>query len=134
MPTAREDHRRRLPSVDEVLREPRVHALEQDHGREAVVREVRAALAEARSEGSEADGDQRLRALPDELARRLAAAARPSLVRVINATGVVLHTNLGRAPLAARGGRGAWRSRRRLLEPRVRPRRPAAAATARSHA
>jgi L-seryl-tRNA(Ser) seleniumtransferase len=91
------DHRRRIPSVDEVLREPRVRELEVRHGREAVVRAVRAALAEAR----EGDPQESLRGLPDELARRLTAAATPTLVRVINATGVVVHTNLGRAPLAA---------------------------------
>jgi L-seryl-tRNA(Ser) seleniumtransferase len=82
--------------VDEVLRRPDVRALEQAHGREAVLREVRAALAEARGGG---DLEPRLRALPGELARRLSAAAAPTLLRVLNATGVVIHTNLGRAPL-----------------------------------
>jgi len=95
-----EDRRRHLPSVDEVLREPRVRELETRHGRDAVVREVRAALAEARGDASGAGREERLRALPDALAQRLQAAATPSLVRVINATGVVIHTNLGRAPLA----------------------------------
>jgi L-seryl-tRNA(Ser) seleniumtransferase len=100
MPAADDDRRRQLPSVDEVLRDPRVRALERQHGREVLVREVRAALSEARGDGDGAAREERLRALPDALARRLAAAAAPSLVRVINATGVVIHTNLGRAPLA----------------------------------
>jgi len=100
-PPAPDDLRRRLPPVDEVLREPRVRALEQGHGREVVLGHVRTLLAEARQAGASADVDQRLRALPDELERRLAAAAAPTLVRVINATGVVIHTNLGRAPLPA---------------------------------
>jgi len=100
VPDASDDRRRQLPSVDEVLREPRVRALEEEHGRDAVVRAVRDALAEARGDGGAAGREERLRALPETLARRLAAAAAPSLVRVINATGVVIHTNLGRAPLA----------------------------------
>jgi L-seryl-tRNA(Ser) seleniumtransferase len=98
--TARDDGRRRLPSVDEVLREPRVRALSDEHGREAVVRCVRLLLDELRRGGA-ADLDRRLGGLPAELEARLAAAGAPSLVRVINATGVVIHTNLGRAPLPA---------------------------------
>ena len=106
-PPARDDRRRHLPSVDEVLRDPRVRALERAHGRDALLRHVRALLAEARRDASgdlpgpaaSLTGEKRLRALPDELARRMAAAAAPRLVGVINATGVVIHTNLGRAPL-----------------------------------
>jgi L-seryl-tRNA(Ser) seleniumtransferase len=92
------DRRRTLPSVDRLLR---AHALEELlalHPRELVVRAVREALAGARSAGAAAPADE------DAWARRvgevLARAATPTLRRCVNATGVVLHTNLGRAPLA----------------------------------
>jgi L-seryl-tRNA(Ser) seleniumtransferase len=98
------DPRRLLPSVDHVLQRAEVRALEASHGRSRVVAEVRGLLEEARRLAMQGDttgvsaliGD-----LPGELARRVDAARRPSLVRVINATGVVIHTNLGRAPLPA---------------------------------
>jgi L-seryl-tRNA(Ser) seleniumtransferase len=98
------DLRRRLPSVDDVLRQPAVQALAERHGREPVVRHLRVLLDEARRHagaGSDAAVTELVDDLPDRLARRLEAAARPSLRRVINATGVVVHTNLGRAPLPA---------------------------------
>src|SRR5262249_5966264 len=84
---------RDLPSVDELLRSERLA----DVPREAAVDAARAALARAR-EGIRAGAD------PGDLVERtlaeLDAATRPRLRRVINASGVVLHTNLGRAPLA----------------------------------
>ena len=60
---------------------------------------LRSASAGGRRRGDRRRGDRRDR----ERARkaRLRAAMRPSLVRVINATGVIVHTNLGRAPLSA---------------------------------
>ncbi|HVR70302.1 MAG TPA: L-seryl-tRNA(Sec) selenium transferase, partial [Vicinamibacteria bacterium] len=98
------DLRRRLPSVDEVLRDDEVRDLETRHGRELLLRHVRPLLDEARSlagRGDEAGLTAALADLPARLGARLETAAAPSLTTVINATGVVIHTNLGRAPLPA---------------------------------
>jgi L-seryl-tRNA(Ser) seleniumtransferase len=98
------DLRRRLPSVDEVLRDGAVRALEARHGREMLLRQLRPLLDEARglaSGGDESALQAALAGLPARLLARLESAAAPSLTGVINATGVVIHTNLGRAPLPA---------------------------------
>lgn len=87
---------RELPSVDEAL--GKLAALERDFPRELIATEIRRALEDARRA-------IRTGATPPDLAARvrdaLSALMRPSLRRVINATGVILHTNLGRAPLGA---------------------------------
>ena len=89
------DTRRGLPSVDAVLRLAEV-APEERERLTAVLREV---LASARTRDAEApDAAQVLAAAREQLARR----DRPTLRRVLNATGVILHTNLGRAPLSER--------------------------------
>ncbi len=84
---------RTLPSVDRVLADPRLA----DASRPLALAAARAALERARDE-IRAGGD------PGDLVEatlaELAAARRPSLRRVLNATGVLIHTNLGRAPLA----------------------------------
>ena len=98
------DLRRLLPSVDEVLQRPEVRALEARHGRGLVVREVRGLVEEARAQAAAGDREavEAVRdALPTRLAARLERAQAPSLVSLINATGVVVHTNLGRSPLPA---------------------------------
>jgi L-seryl-tRNA(Ser) seleniumtransferase len=88
---------RTLPSVNELLADPRVAELEAERGHALAVEAVRAAIAEAREAllaGAE-PGDL------GELALAYAdAVGAPRLRRVLNATGVVVHTNLGRAPLA----------------------------------
>jgi L-seryl-tRNA(Ser) seleniumtransferase len=97
------DPRRLLPSVDQALQRPELSPLVEAHGREAVLLALRAALASLREgapRGPDALGEA-LAGLAENVAARLAAASRASLVRVINATGVVVHTNLGRAPLSA---------------------------------
>ena len=90
------DPRRQLPSIDALLAGPGVAELLAVHPRSLVVNAVRAVVDAARTNGGAAppEGwDAAVRAA----ALRLAT---PSLAPVINATGVVLHTNLGRAPLA----------------------------------
>jgi L-seryl-tRNA(Ser) seleniumtransferase len=94
---------RNLPAVTQVLAAPAAAALVAEHGRAAVVAAVRAALTELRqqlSDGSAADGALAPDAVAACAAAHLAREARPKLRPVINATGVVLHTNLGRAPMA----------------------------------
>lgn len=96
------DPRRLVPSVDLVLQRPELQRLVDAHGRAAVLVHLRAALSALRSRASAGGAglDAALAALPADVAARIAEAARPSLRRLINATGVVVHTNLGRAPLA----------------------------------
>ena len=85
---------RELPSVDALLRSPGGAALVAEHGRPATVEALREALAGARRSGTA----RRDLELVDDARRRLERP--PSLRRVLNATGVIVHTNLGRAPLA----------------------------------
>jgi L-seryl-tRNA(Ser) seleniumtransferase len=89
------DQRRRLPSVDRLLHQPAVQELLEIAPRGAVVAAVRESLAAARTR--RAGPPERWE---DDIRERLAQRSGASLLRVINATGVVLHTNLGRAPLA----------------------------------
>jgi L-seryl-tRNA(Ser) seleniumtransferase len=84
---------RQLPSVDSLL--GRAKGAVERHGRTATVEAIRTALGEARAAG-EARPAEALLARVEELLERP-----PSLRRVLNATGVIVHTNLGRAPLAA---------------------------------
>ena len=86
------DARRRLPSVDAVVRA----AGDVDLPRDRFVRAVRDVLAEARAAGATLDES----GAAEAARRRLTDRDRRTLRRVINATGVVLQTNLGRAPLA----------------------------------
>src|SRR6266699_3067804 len=90
------DPRRQLPSVDSLLAGPGVRSLLATHPRTLIVKAARAAVDAARDNGGTAppEGwDAAVRAAVTRLAEA-------SLAPVINATGVVLHTNLGRAPLA----------------------------------
>ena len=97
---------RKLPSTDEVLRQPEVQALADCEGHAAVTESVRAVLARLRQEIAddrlnEKSLDLALGRLPAAIERHVRHALSYSLRPLINATGVILHTNLGRAPLAA---------------------------------
>ena len=92
------DPRRALPSVNALLERAAIRALLAQAPRAVVVNAVRATIDEARSGASVPRDDAEWAAA---ISAALERAQRPSLRRVINATGVILHTNLGRAPLAA---------------------------------
>ena len=91
------DTRRALPSVGVLIERPALRALADRVPRALVTEALRALIAAARNGATlPADDDAWARAVEAHVAAR----TRPSLRAAINATGVVLHTNLGRAPLA----------------------------------
>jgi len=95
---------RRLPSVDEFLLRPRVAALCATLERGYAVESVRGVLAQVRLEITSGELTDETAIEPAALEERVViqveAELAPSLQPVINASGVILHTNLGRAPLA----------------------------------
>ncbi len=99
------DPRRRLPALERLLVLPEVVRLLSLYGRERVAIQLRDALAGLRERlaGGELAGPGELEAavaaLPGAAATALAAELGAPLRRVLNASGVLLHTNLGRAPL-----------------------------------
>lgn len=92
---------RSLPSVDKLLLTASAQALSSAYGREALTDALRTVLDDTRQAIRTGEA---LSITPDALieqaARKLSAAFRPTLRPVINATGVIIHTNLGRAPLS----------------------------------
>lgn len=102
MPTPLHDILRRLPSVDQLLAEPSIAALLAAEPRPLVVREIRRVLDDLRG-SLRADADAAAPPAIGDIAagvvRRVTGRTRGPR-RVLNATGVVLHTNLGRARLA----------------------------------
>jgi L-seryl-tRNA(Ser) seleniumtransferase len=91
---------RRLPKTDELLKRDELVALAQANPRPVVLGAVRDAIEAARARilgGDEAAVDAS--AVAAEAVRLVEERMRPSLRRVINATGIIVHTNLGRSPL-----------------------------------
>jgi L-seryl-tRNA(Ser) seleniumtransferase len=92
---------RAIPSIEQLRQRDAIRALEARHGRRTVVDALRAEAAAIRERLVREPG---LSNVPDLLERavavRLESVTAPSLVPVLNATGVIVHTNLGRAPLA----------------------------------
>jgi L-seryl-tRNA(Ser) seleniumtransferase len=109
---------RSLPSVNDVLQCPAIQALSDRHSHEAIVRAVRQQLDEVRQglgSGENVDGRLGLDALAAAVSARMEKEERPKLRTVINATGIVLHTNLGRAPMAEEAARAAYEAARGYL-------------------
>jgi L-seryl-tRNA(Ser) seleniumtransferase len=104
--TSKSDLYRLLPSVDELLKSADLTELLAREGQPAVTESVRTVLANVREEitsgtiSSQQAVELAVSHLPRAVEKHLRSAMEFSLKPVINATGVVLHTNLGRAPLA----------------------------------
>jgi L-seryl-tRNA(Ser) seleniumtransferase len=94
-----------IPSIEQLRQREAMRALETRYGRTALLDALRAETSDLRERlasgrlAAISVGDA-VEAIERGTAERLRAAMRPSLVRTINATGVIVHTNLGRAPLA----------------------------------
>ncbi len=90
-----------LPSVDQVLTSPKGKKIEEKYGYNPVVKAIRTSLDKARLEHLQEGA-----AIPDLESILVAAEGllaswlKPTLFQVLNATGVIVHTNLGRAPLS----------------------------------
>jgi L-seryl-tRNA(Ser) seleniumtransferase len=97
---------RSIPSIERLRQRPAIRALEARFGADATLAALRAGAAELRQsaadrgEAASDDVEGVASRIEDIVCTRLAEQFEPSLAPVINATGVVLHTNLGRAPLA----------------------------------
>src|SRR5258708_30786587 len=96
---------RQIPSVDELLTQPRLASLAQRVDREMLVEITRTVLADLRAritgEATAAVLAVDSLSLEERIASMVERVLASSLEPVINATGVILHTNLGRAPLSA---------------------------------
>jgi L-seryl-tRNA(Ser) seleniumtransferase len=95
-----QDQLRALPAVDTLLNTDTAATLIEQYGRALTVDGLRTALDEARAAIRAGDGAPDAAALLDHTTALLAARHAPTLRPVINATGVIVHTNLGRAPLS----------------------------------
>src|SRR5688572_13160176 len=94
-----------IPSIEQLRQRPAVRSLETQYGHEALVQALRDAAAGFRTRLTEGGGappseETAADTIARDAERRLAQGFEPSLQSVINATGVIIHTNLGRAPIA----------------------------------
>jgi L-seryl-tRNA(Ser) seleniumtransferase len=109
---------RHLPAVNDVLAAAPVHALTSTHAHDALVAAIRAELDELRqrlTQGAVPDGLCDAVAVAQQVVSRIERETRPKLRTVLNATGIVLHTNLGRAPIAEEAAQAAYEAARGYL-------------------
>ena len=91
---------RRLPSVDRVVSEQRIRQLEETYPHELLVEVFRQHLQHVRRSIAGGIACPSIDHIVESICTKVCALESPGLRPVINATGVVLHTNLGRAPLS----------------------------------
>jgi len=102
-----------IPSVDELLREKELQRLSGIYPRTVVVDCIREYLQEFRKLVMATDTEEGLAAMDTEMmvggiAKKVHEKMKNNLINVVNATGVVLHTNLGRSPLSSRLKDSIW--------------------------
>jgi L-seryl-tRNA(Ser) seleniumtransferase len=117
MPDASANPYRNLPAVNDVLQAPQLAALAERYAHDAIVEAIRAELADIRArltQGHALNGCTPA-SIAEAIAARLHHTHRPLLRSVINATGIVLHTNLGRAVIAEDAARAAYEAARGYL-------------------
>jgi L-seryl-tRNA(Ser) seleniumtransferase len=101
---------RRLPAVNDLLQLPVIRSLTSAHAHERVVAAIRAVLDDLRRRlgaGEPTDSAAQPDAIAQQVASQLSNDMRPRVCGVINATGIVLHTNIGRAPIAPEAAEAA---------------------------
>lgn len=91
---------RHLPSVDKVISDKRIMLLKDAYSHEAVINLVRSQLEKVRLSIAAGNPCPPFDHIIDSICARAQVVWQPSLCPVINASGVILHTNLGRAPLS----------------------------------
>jgi L-seryl-tRNA(Ser) seleniumtransferase len=91
---------RHLPSVDKVLAEERISQLGQDYPHDLLVSIIRQCLERERLSIAAGNPCAAMGEIVASVYAQLQALGKPSLCQVVNASGVILHTNLGRAPLS----------------------------------
>jgi L-seryl-tRNA(Ser) seleniumtransferase len=109
---------RQLPSVHEILENESVQQLAPEYGHEEIVAVVRHELMDLRArlaEGGVGDGSHSAEAVAERVVTRVRRDFESKLQPVINATGIVLHTNLGRAPMAEEAAQAAYQAARGYL-------------------
>jgi L-seryl-tRNA(Ser) seleniumtransferase len=109
---------RGVPAVSAVLETASVRALQPVHGHDVVADAVRVELDALRAKlkaGKMLDGELKVDAIAQRVARRVEAESTCTLRTVINATGIVLHTNLGRSPIAESAAKAAYDAARAYL-------------------
>jgi L-seryl-tRNA(Ser) seleniumtransferase len=109
---------RQLPSVNEVLELSTIQALVPQHAHEVIVTAIRTELTQVRqrlAQQGSLDGHANAQTVAARVIERLQHEFLPKLRTVINATGIVLHTNLGRAPIAEEAAKAAYEAARAYL-------------------
>ena len=91
---------RLLPSVEKIIQNPETDRLIKNYGRNHVIYAIRESLDFFRNRILEGDSAPSYQEIQGHIETSLKDRFAPTLIPVINATGVILHTNLGRAPLS----------------------------------